>query len=74
MAAGEEGVTPVVTDVRYDGAAGVEEATFLVQSLHRIELLRALRDGSRMRGALTERVDISRVTVGRWLGETVVAA
>jgi DNA-binding transcriptional ArsR family regulator len=53
---------------------GIDEGRFLVQSPHRIEMLRALRDGPRTRGELTERADVSRVTMGRSLGDRLVDA
>lgn len=48
---------------------GLEEAAFLVHSPHRVEILQALQEGPQTRGELTGRTGVSRVTMGRSLGE-----
>jgi predicted transcriptional regulator len=49
----------------------LEEASFLVRSPHRIQILEALEHEAQTRSSLTEATDVSRVTIGRSLGEMV---
>ena len=51
-----------------DRSDAIEEAAFLVRSPHRIRILETLAEGPATRGELTERTDVSRVTLGRSLG------
>ncbi|MFC7028713.1 ArsR family transcriptional regulator [Halomicroarcula sp. GCM10025710] len=51
-----------------DGTDTLEEASFLVRSPHRIQILEALREAPQTRGDLVDRTGVSRITLGRSLG------
>jgi predicted transcriptional regulator len=54
-----------------DNSVALEEASFLVRSPHRIQILKALEREAQTRSSLTDETGVSRVTIGRSLGEMV---